>query len=303
MAPRVTIGLPVRNGQDHIGRAIASVLAQNYASFELVICDNHSDDSTADVVRSYAAKDSRVVFHQNATNIGQITNMNRVFELGSGEYFRWMGHDDWLEPDYLSKCVELLERREDLIAVSTYIRYFDDDGNHFYAEYRGERLESEEAHRRFARMLWFLRSDYRFCDSHYALYRRSALEKTHLLRSIYAADRLLAAELALVGPYGHISECLSHRRRVPSTYDDMGVLHRRSNPDLDEELQPSLRQLCANFNALVAAAPLTPSQKTACRYEIARYFLAQEAAAVVKTARRAARRVPGYRRVKPAVRR
>jgi glycosyltransferase involved in cell wall biosynthesis len=300
MAPRVTIGLPVYNGQEHIGRAIESVLAQDYSDFELVICDNASDDSTAEVVRGYAASDSRIKFHENGRNIGQIANMNRVFELGSSEYFRWMGDDDWLEPNYLSKCVEYLDRKPDVIAVTTYIRYFDDEGNDFYAEYTGRRLESSEAHRRFSRMLWLIRSDYRYYDPHYSLYRRSAMQQTHLLQDKFATDRLLAAELSLLGPFGHIPECLSHRRRIPSTYDDKEELYGRNNPDLSGELQPSWARLCGNFNSLVSAAPLTGSQKAACRAAIVRFLIAQELSTLRGRARRAARRMPGYGKAKAA---
>ena len=302
MAPRVTIGLPVRNGQEHIGRAIESVLAQDYTDFEMVVCDNVSDDSTAEIVRGYAARDSRIKFHENERNIGQLGNMNRVFGLGSGEFFRWMGDDDWLEPDYLSKGVEYLDRDQDIIAVSTYIRYFDDDGNDFYAEYKGERCDSPEAHRRFDRMLWFSRADYRYYDPHYNLYRRSAMQKTQLLRYTYRPDALLAAELALVGPVGHIPECLSHRRRVPSGYDDPALLYRRNNPGYEDALRPSLSRLCANYDALVSAAPLTASQKAACRYAIVRFYLSRGRALLETRARNVARRMPGYQSIKAALR-
>jgi len=298
MAPRVTIGLPVRNSQQFIGRAIESVLEQDYSDFELVVCDNVSDDATAEIVRGYVERDPRVKLHENERDIGQIANMNRVFELGSGEYFRWMGDDDWLESDYLSKCIEHLDRNPELISVSTYVRYFDDEGNDFYAEYDGERLESRGAHRRFARQLWFSRADYRYYDPHYNLYRRSAMQETHLLRFTYRPDALLAAELALLVPSGHIAECLAHRRRVPSGYDDPAALYRRNNPGHEEELRPSLSGLCRNYDALVRAAPLSWSQRAACRYAIAQFFAAQELTFLENDARNVARRMPGYRKIK-----
>jgi len=301
MGPKVTIGVPVYNGQEHIGRAIESVIAQDYPDFEMLICDNASDDSTAEVVRGYAARDPRIKLHENDRNIGQIANMNRVFQLGSGEYHRWMGDDDWLEPSYLSNCVEYLDDHENMIAVSTYMSYFDDDGNEFYAEYTGERLESPEAQRRFCQMLWFLRGDYRFSDPHYSLYRRAALQQTHLLRPVFAADLLLAAELSLVGPFGHIDECLSHRRRVPSSFDDAIALQGRNDPDLADEMRASFVRLSANYDALVDAAPLTWSQKLACRQAIARFFLVKESRAFVRKARSVARRMPGYDKLKAVV--
>src|SRR4051812_24073400 len=58
-APRVTIGMPVRNGQKYIAAAIESIIAQTFTDWELVICDNASTDSTEQIVREYAARDPR----------------------------------------------------------------------------------------------------------------------------------------------------------------------------------------------------------------------------------------------------
>jgi glycosyltransferase involved in cell wall biosynthesis len=298
MAPRVSIGLPVRNGEKYIGRAIDSLIAQDYQDFEVVICDNASDDATPDIVRGYAARDPRIKFHENGRDIGQIANMNRVFELASGEYFRWTGMDDWFEPNYISKSVEYLDLEPCVIAVSTYIKYSDDGGNEFYTEYTGERMESPEPHRRFSRMLWFFQVDYRYYDPHYAMYRRSALQQTRLLQVAFGPDNILSAELSLVGPFGHIPECLSYRRRVPAAYDDKEVLHALYHPDQPHALRPSASRLCSNFNVLVSTAPLTGFQKAVCRGAIARFFLKAELRALNDTVRGVARRVPGYRRAK-----
>jgi glycosyltransferase involved in cell wall biosynthesis len=303
MAPRVSIGLPVRNGEKYIVRAIDSLLEQDYSDFEIVICDNASDDATPDIVRGYAARDPRIKFHENGRDIGQIANMNRVFELASGEYFRWTGVDDWFEPNYVSKSIEYLDLEPGLIAVSAYIKYFDDDGNEFYAEYTGERMESPKPHRRFSRMLWFLQTDYRYCDPHYAMYRRSALQQTRLLPFAFATDQILAAELSLLGPFGHIPECLSYRRRAPAAYGDNEARPVLYHPDRPEELRPSFSRVCSNFNARVSSAPLTVFQKAVCRGAIARYFLKAELRKLDDAVRDVARRAPGYRRAKAILRR
>ena len=298
MPPKVTLGLPVYNGERFIGRAIESLLGQDYQDLEIVICDNVSTDSTPEIVSRYAASDSRIKFFENEHNIGQDPNMNRVFELGTGEYFRWTGDDDWLEADCISKCVAYLESHPEDIAVSTYIKYHDDDGNEFYSEYEGERLDSRNAAHRFARMLWFLRADYRYYDPHYNLYRRSALEKTQLLQFVFRSDGILAAELSLLGPFGHIPECLAHRRRIPANYDDHSELGQRNHPDAHDEMRESLIGLCANFNAVVEAAPLSMAEKAECRYAIGQYFVARSLAHMEQRARTAARQVPGYRKIK-----
>src|SRR3954451_4044582 len=84
--PRVSIGMPVRNGQKYIREAIDSIIAQTFTDWELVICDNASTDSTEQIVREYAARDSRVRYHKNEKDIGPAGNHNRTFELSRGEY-------------------------------------------------------------------------------------------------------------------------------------------------------------------------------------------------------------------------
>ena len=272
--PKVSIGLPVRNAERFIRRAIESVLAQTFSDFELVICDNVSDDGTVEIVREYAERDARVRLCQNEANIGQIRNMNRVFELSRGEYFRWTGDDDWFDREYLEKSVAYLEDHPEFIAVTCYVKYSDDDGNEFYAEYTGERMESFDTARRFDRLLHLLVSDYRYSDTHYALYRASALKQTDLLPFVYGPDRVLSAQLVLVGPFGHIPECLFYRRRVPAHYSRVNrvkALHPAYNPDNPEALRPSTLRLAASINALLSDAALTPVQELKCRASVARF--------------------------------
>ncbi len=299
--PRVSVGLPVRNGEQFIGRAIESVLAQDFADFELVICDNDSTDSTLEIVRQHAKRDPRVKLHENGRDIGQIENMNRVFELASGEFFRWTGADDWFEPTYLSRCVEALDADPDLIGVSTYINYFDDAGNQYYEEYTGERFESDDPARRFARMLWFFHADYRYCDPHYTMYRRSALEQTRLYQLTMCTDHILATEIALLGRAGHVPECLFHRRREPAYYDEEAVLEQQYDPSAPEKLRLTVAQLCAKYDESVRAASLTPMQRLVCRRAIARYYLEEQVTIYGDKGRNLLRRLPGFKLLKAAL--
>ena len=58
--PRLSIGLPVFNGQDYLASAIESILAQTYSDFELIISDNASTDNTPAICDEYARRDNRV---------------------------------------------------------------------------------------------------------------------------------------------------------------------------------------------------------------------------------------------------
>src|SRR5690349_812781 len=93
-APQVSIGLPVYNGEKYLLNAIGSLLKQDFEDFELVISDNASTDKTEAMCHEFAAKDKRIRYHRNETNIGATGNYNRVFRLSNGEFFRWASHDD-----------------------------------------------------------------------------------------------------------------------------------------------------------------------------------------------------------------
>ena len=68
--PKVSIGLPVFNGETSLEKTINSLLKQSIIDFELIISDNNSTDSTGEICRSYAALDSRVRYFRQKSNIG-----------------------------------------------------------------------------------------------------------------------------------------------------------------------------------------------------------------------------------------
>ena len=87
--PRVSIGLPVRNGARFLREAVDSLLSQTYSDFELIICDNDSDDGTDEIALGYARADHRVRYYRNEQNIGAARNFNNTFALARGQYFKW----------------------------------------------------------------------------------------------------------------------------------------------------------------------------------------------------------------------
>jgi glycosyltransferase involved in cell wall biosynthesis len=84
--PKVSIGLPVYNGEAYIQNAIDSILFQSFTDFELIISDNASTDETEKICREYADKDLRVRYYRVEQNRGAAWNFNRVFKLSSGQY-------------------------------------------------------------------------------------------------------------------------------------------------------------------------------------------------------------------------
>ena len=113
--PRVSIGVPVYNGERFIRQSVESLLAQTYGDFELVITDNASKDGTEEVCRELVKKDKRVRYVRNDKNLGGPGNFRRVFALCSGEFHKWSTADDYWDPTVIEKCVAVLDREPDVV--------------------------------------------------------------------------------------------------------------------------------------------------------------------------------------------
>jgi glycosyltransferase involved in cell wall biosynthesis len=270
--PRVSFGLPVFNGERSIGRALQSVRAQSFGDFELVVSDNASTDATRAVIEEHARSDSRIRLYPQPVNAGIVANFNRAFRLSRGEYFRWIGADDWLEPSYAEKCVAALDAHPEAVGVTTYQGHWSDAGQRYYLEHTGDRVESPLAHERLDVCLWLMQEDFRRFDPMYTMHRRRVLEHTRGLRAILNGDQMLAAELSLLGPYTHVPECLAHRG-IPRANRArvLEILRPPGQPPLD----PNPEQFVRVLLELVRNAALSPRHKLHCCRAILFYYLGE----------------------------
>ncbi len=218
-APKVSIGLPVRNGQDYLAEAIDSILAQTWADFELVISDNASTDATERICRTYAVQDRRIRYHRMDRDIGAAGNFNFVFRQGRGAYFKWAAADDLIEPEFLARCATVLD--EDPQVILAYPRALIlDEFNHLVRagtfRYELADLGAASPTRRLREM--FLHAS---VYPIFGLLRSSALAKTPLLRPHAGADYCLLVDLLLGGRFGEVPEYLlrlrAHRHGYSST--------------------------------------------------------------------------------------
>lgn len=104
---KVSVCIPTYNGQEYITEAVASVLAQTYADFELLVVDDDSTDATRDLVRSFA--DPRLRLHHNTRRHGLPGNWNRCLELARGDYVCVFHQDDLMLPENLAHKVRALD--------------------------------------------------------------------------------------------------------------------------------------------------------------------------------------------------
>lgn len=126
--PRITIGLPVRNGEPYLAAAIESILGQTMGDLCLVVSDNASTDGTPDIVAEAAAADRRVQALRNTVDLAANPNYNRLLAHVRGPYFKWAAADDIVAPDYLDGVLRLLDRRPDAVLGHSRMRLIDRTG-------------------------------------------------------------------------------------------------------------------------------------------------------------------------------
>lgn len=205
--PKLSIGLPVYNGDKFLQAAIDSLLAQTFTDFELIISDNASTDNTEEICRAYAAQDSRIRYYRNDKNIGCSLNFNRVFELSTGEYFKWAAYDDLHAPDFLAKCVAVLDYNPDIVLCHSHVYYIDENSN-FLQNYNIKlNTDSQKPHERFHALL-----TKHLCYQCYGVIRASVLRQTPLMGGYGTADAILLLRLGLLGRFYEIPEYLFFAR-------------------------------------------------------------------------------------------
>ncbi len=216
--PRVSIGLPVYNGERYLAETLDSLLAQTFKDFELVISDNGSTDRTEEICRSYAARDSRIRYYRSDTNRGAAWNHNRVFELSSGEYFKWQCHDDLCHPEFLEKCVSVLDREPSAVLCYSQFVRIDEKGSLVEREVWGQEPVASSAvkgtarpHQRFRSLIHRRDS----CEEIYGVMRPSVARQTRLIGNYTQSDDNFLAELALRGNFCEVPEPLYYYRLHP----------------------------------------------------------------------------------------
>ena len=272
--PRVSIGMAVFNGEKYIEETLDSILAQTYRDFELIISDNASTDRTQEICQTYAAKDRRIRYSRNSKNLGAAPNYNRTVELARGQYFKWADHDDLLGPDFIAKCIEVLDQHPEAVLcfprVSVINEYGTVLGDH---KYKSD-TSSLQPQVRFRNLVLNPDTGYEVSG----LMRVSAMRQTGLIASFPASDLVFLAELALHGQFIELTETLFFPRYHPhqSTKGELTVERDRvvffDTSNAGKILLPKWLYLFGYLWA-INNAPLSGAQRLYCYFQMVRWCL------------------------------
>ncbi len=212
VAPRISVGIPVYNGEAYLPAALDALLAQDVEDFEIIISDNASTDGTEAICRAYAARDPRIRYYRSDENRGAAWNFNEVVRLARGEYFRWACHDDLCEPEHLRRCVALLDMSPPSVILAYARTLLIDESGHTIGVSNDD-LDTQglPPHRRFQVVAQRLR----YANVLFGVHRRDALLQTELIGPYESSDYVLLAHLSLLGEFAEVPAYLFRRRIHP----------------------------------------------------------------------------------------
>jgi glycosyltransferase involved in cell wall biosynthesis len=276
--PYVSIGLPVFNGEDFLEEAIDSILIQTFTNFELILCDNASTDSTPQICKEYAKKDSRIRYYRNQYNVGAPRNYNRTVKLSRGKYFKWAAADDLHAPEYLQKCVEILDNNPSIVLCHTKMNRINEEGLIVGTYDHIMRMDSPKIEERFRDLISIMTN---ICFPMFGLMRKDILVKTPLHGDYRGADANLLAELSLYGRLHEIPEYLFYRRDHSKAYTHTFCSNKKVK-GVDQQqkswwsssswINYTNMKNCYEFFNSVNRVPLELSEKILCYRQIFRWF-------------------------------
>lgn len=124
--PKVTVVMPVYNGEQYLAEAIESILSQTMQDFELLVVDDSSQDRSVEIASSY--RDPRLRLLVNGENLGVGKTRNRGLAESAGEFVAFLDCDDLALPERLEKQVSFLETHPEFGMVGSSVEIIDGEG-------------------------------------------------------------------------------------------------------------------------------------------------------------------------------
>ena len=273
---KVSCVLPVYNGLPYLEEAVLSVLAQDFADFELLLIDDGSTDGSGDLCRALAARDARIRVISQA-NAGIVASLNRGVAQAQGEYIARMDADDLCKPERFGRQVAFLDENSDVAAVGSRLNVIDGEGR-FVHKARGNAWQGGSH---------FPAAGITFCHPT-VMFRRAAFAQTQGYSEDFhaAEDYALWIEMSRLGRLIELPDYLLDYR-VHGGSTSLVKLSRQRESCLKAELVHQARviagdealarrfQTAEGLAPMLAALPVLASATMPSRLAVATYFQAQ----------------------------
>lgn len=207
--PLVSVGIPTFSRPEGLRRSLGYICNQTYKNLEIIISDNASPgDETLRVVEEFMARDKRIQYFRQSSNLGPVANFQFVLDAATGEYFMWMSDDDWRDSRFIEVLLDEMKADNSAVIAFCDFSVFDEHGNRrrdFHQTHFPylKRLVSSSAP---IRLIKFFLQDESLGKANiiYGLLRRSAIKDISLASMVdryefYGLDNLVVFELLRKG--------------------------------------------------------------------------------------------------------
>jgi len=292
--PRLTVGLPVYNGERYIDETLRALRSQSFDDFVLFVADNASTDGTRDVVEAHMAEDDRIVLDVAERNQGAAFNWNRCYLQSTTEYFTWACADDVPLADKFARCIELLDAEgPDTVLAYPATELIDDDGVITGPYDDMGTIGGVRPSHRFLRIV----RDLHLVHPLFGVMRTDTLASTRGCGAYSRADTVLLGELAMRGRFGFVDEVLFQRRIHEASAmagSDASVATHYTGSAEAGPRYPFSRLLRGHLGA-VASAPIPVVDRLRCAWALTHWRYRRQ---IPRELRSGARRTAGRLRAR-----
>lgn len=209
---RAVVGVPSYNGRAHVIAAMRSLLDQTSEDLAIVVVDDASSDSTAEMVAELARNHPRLHLEVNPRRLGMVANWNHTLDVAlrlvpHAEFFAWGSDHDMWSPHWLTTLVAALEERPDAVLAYPLSERIYETGS-VVGGWRFDTADVRSPRERMSRTV----RDGVAGDMIYGLFRAEPLRAAGGYARVVYPDRLLLGRLALRGPFVQVDRVLWHRR-------------------------------------------------------------------------------------------
>ncbi|MBU1219446.1 glycosyltransferase [Myxococcota bacterium] len=222
--PKVSIGMPIRNGGDLLKRALDSIINQTFTDFELIISDNGSTDGSSEILQNLAKNDSRVKYFYQDPPLIVFDNFEFVLKKATGEYFMWAAHDDYRSYDFIEKLANGLDNKKDAILAFCDVNVVTID------DYKGKKINFDFDNENLNVVSRVFKESFILCYHFYALWRLNDLLKIPFNYCAIWPDKPILLSASILGKFIHVEGPIFYY-----FYMDKGYIYRIQNQDYSKE--------------------------------------------------------------------
>ncbi|TRT69737.1 MAG: glycosyltransferase family 2 protein [Microcystis sp. M_OC_Ca_00000000_S217Cul] len=265
--PRVSIGLPVYNGERFICSAIETLLSQTFSDFEIIISDNCSTDKTESICRQYAAKDARIRYVRQTKNVGITANFQFVLDAAVGEYFMWAAADDRQKPEFIQTLVKILDDNPSFAGAMSDVENHDEAGTLLFISMLDDiRVDKVKENWKNIRLRFFRNPTSNVFFAIYGLFKRDILlnieiNYKNLLGNLSSSEVPFLAQISLRG-------------EIASVGTPLKIYTRHENSEYHKEIKRinKMQSLIQSFNVSKSLALIAYHSKIDITYKFLCYY-------------------------------